>query len=73
MASIPAAKARCSASGSEESARAPSRARNVASSGIVASPTAAPASARRRCLVPSTVPAPNAKPSVAVVSTPRSP
>src|SRR5665811_1730263 len=35
--------------------------------------TAAPASPRRRCLVPSMVPAPNAKPRVAVVSTDRSP
>jgi|GEM_PF-3677753 len=67
-----AATARCSASGSEVSASADNRARNVASCGTIASPTAAPASVRRRCLVPSTVSTPNAKPRVAVVSTARS-
>src|SRR5664280_1519688 len=64
-----AATARCSASGSEVSASADNRARNVASCGTIASPTAAPASVARRCLVPSTVSTPNAKPRVAVVST----
>ena len=72
VASIPAANARCSPSGSGPSASADSLGRSVASSGTIASPTAAPASARRRCLVPSRVPVPNAKLIVAVLSTARS-
>ena len=63
----------CRPSGSQCPARAEHRARNVPSSGVATRATRAPASARRRCLAASTVPAPNAKPRVAVVSTHRSP
>src|SRR5450759_675702 len=60
------------ADGSDPLASADNRARSVASCGATPSTTAAPASARRKCLVPSTVSTPRAKPTVAVVNTARS-